>query len=289
MKLGTNLPDDASVMVDGKLNLEKATELVAKAGIRGCLTNLPGDESEWKAHTQRLKKALDAAGLELFEYNLPFFLTAPLGGNHEVEADRMVRAFEMAEEVGCLNVGTCLANRNSIYPDMKSRSPEYYDNVRATCELIARKAERKGLKARFAVELVYTTVTYSLPVLLRLLDEVASPNVQGHIDIANCYTFDTLYRQREFIQETFAVFQEGRFHSAHLKDILPLESYFPGLYEVLVGDGILDIRTYLECLNEMPGDVPVIIEHMHTMEEISRSHERTLALAREAGLKFTNL
>ena len=285
MKLGTCLPSDPSVQINGQVSLEKAAEALAAAGIRGCLTNFPGDESQWAPHARDLKKALAHAGVELLEYNPPFFLSCATAVHRQLEAERIVRLFELAQEAGCLNVGTCLANRNSIYPDFLSRSQEYYDNARAACELIGRLAEKRGLRARLLLELVYTTVTWSPAQMLRLLADVDSPNVEAHIDIANCLTFDTLYAQREFMEDAFRQFRGKPFRSAHLKDILPLESYFPGLHEVLVGDGIMDIPTYLRLLETMGPGFPVVIEHMHDMKDIARSYERTCAMAKNLGIE----
>lgn len=289
LKLGTCLPTDESAQIDGHFNIEKALAAVRSAGIKGCLTNFPGDESVWRTHSHRLKNALRDTGVKLLEYNLPFFISAASSDNRASEAERTVRLLELAEETGCLNVGTCLANKQSILFDSESRSQKYYDNARATCELIARKAEKRGLKARLQIELVYTTVTWKPAKLVQLLDDIASSNVQGHMDIANCFTFDHLYNQAVFIRESFRAFRDRPFCSAHLKDILPLaESYFPGLYEVLVGDGAMDIPTYLQCLNEVSPDMPVLIEHMHRMDDIKRSYERTCQMARAIGVEVWN-
>ena len=285
MKLGTCLPTDESARVNGQFSLEKAAEALATAGIRGCLTNFPTEESQWKAYSVQLKNALRHTGVELLEYNMPLFLSSASGENRESEAERTVRLLELAEETGCLNVGTCIVNNNGLGPDLKSRSREYYDNTKATCELIGRKAEKRGLKARLLPEMVYTTVTWSPTELVRLLDDVGSPNVRGHMDIANCLTFDRIFIDHsEFIRESFHILG-NRICSAHLKDIRPAESYFPGLVEVLVGDGVMDIRSYLQCLDKMPAAFPIVIEHMNRMEDIKRSYDRTCQMAQEIGVE----
>ena len=287
MRLGTCLPGDESAQVDGRFNIAKAADSLAKAGIRGCLTNFTPDETAWETSSRELEKALRNAGVTLMEYNTPFLVSVASRDGCASTAKKVVRLLEIAESIGCLNVVTCVANVRSILPDPMSRSRQYRDTLKEICLLIAEEAGRLGLRARLLLELVYTTVTWCPEVLAQFIDEVGSPNVQGHMDIANCLTFDNIFDHAGFIKDAFAVLGD-RIHSAHIKDVAPAESYFPGLTEALVGEGVMDNRTYLECLGKMPVDFPAIIEHMHSMEDIKRSYERIKAIADELKIPVWN-
>lgn len=133
------------------------------------------------------------------------------------------------------------------------------------------------------IEPVYTSVIWSPSVLARFVDEVNSQNVQGHMDIANCLTLDNIYDHADFIRKSFCVLG-ARIHSAHIKDVAPIESYFPGLEERYVGDGVMHLRCYLSCLSQMPPDFPALIEHMHAYEVIQRSYRRISSIADEMGI-----
>ena len=284
MKLGTCLPTDESAQVNGQFSIEKAVEALAAAGIRGCLTNFPPGEENWEPYSRRLKNALCNAGVELLEYNTPFLISAAPGEDREQVAEQTVRLLELSQETGCLNVVTCVANKNSILPDPQGHSREYFDSIKTTCDLIARKAASRWLKARLLLELVYTTVVWSPAEMVRLIDAVGSPHVRAHMDIANCLTFDNIFDHGEFIRDSFRILGD-RIYSAHLKDVRPADSYFPGLVELLVGDGVMDIRTYIECLGSMRRDFPAVIEHMGRMEDIKQSYDRVTQIASELGVE----
>ena len=155
--------------------------------------------------------------------------------------------------------------------------------LKETCLLIAEEAEQKRVCARVMIEPVYTSVIWSPEGLARFVDEVNSPNVQGHMDIVNCLTFDNVHDHADFTRESFRVLG-SRIHSAHLKDVAPIESYLPGLEERHIGDGVLDIRCYLRCLSQMPPDFPVVIEHIRAYEVIQRSYRRICSIAEEMGI-----
>jgi sugar phosphate isomerase/epimerase len=264
--------------------MEKSLEALAAAGIRGCLTNFPPqDESLWEPSSRQLKTALRNTGVELLEYNVSFNISTVSGEGRKQVADWVIRSLELAEETGCLNVVACVANERGIFPDPRGHSREYFDTLKATCDLVARKAESRGLKARLMLELVYTTVLWSPTEMVRLVDAVDSPNVRAHMDIANCLTFDNIFDHGGFIRDSFRILGD-RICSAHLKDVRPADSYFPGLVETLVGDGVMDIRTYIECLGAMPRSFPVVIEHMGRLEDIKRSFDRITKISNELGV-----
>jgi hypothetical protein len=55
--------------------------------------------------------------------------------------------------------------------------------------------------------------------------------------------------------------------------------------ELLVGDGVMDIPTYLKCLDRMPAGFPVVIEHMSRMSDIKQSYDRTCKIASDLGVE----
>jgi len=283
MKLGTGIPYDEPTQVNGVFNLDKALGCLSSAGIRGCLTGFVGGEAHWENSTRDLGRALQNAGVELLEYNTPFLIEVFSREQCKPTAHKIVRLLELSESIGCLNVVTCVAGPNSILPNPWNRSQECRDLLKETCDIIAEESARKILKARLLLELVYTTIVWSPLALARLLDEIDSPNVQGHMDLANCLTFDNIYDHAEFTRDAFTILGD-RIYSAHIKDVAPSESYFAGLTECMVGDGVMDYRTYLDCLSMMPQGFPALIEHISSMADIERSYNRIKAIADEMNI-----
>lgn len=284
MRLGTCLPGDGIAQINGQFNLEKALFVLSNAGIRGCLYNFIPDESRWEATSSELSVALKDTGVTLMEYNAPLFLQPLERSDCFPLARKFVRMLSVAESIGCLNVVACTGGfGKGIGPHPRNRSQESWDLLKETCLFIAEEAGQKGLRARVLIELVYTSVIWSPWVLARFVDEVSSPHVQGHMDIANCLTFDDIYDHADFIRESFGILG-SRIHSSHIKDVAPIESYFPGLEERYVGDGVMDFCCYLLCLAQMPSDFPVLIEHMRAYEDIQRSYQRIASITNELGI-----
>jgi sugar phosphate isomerase/epimerase len=284
MRLGTCVPGDETVHINGQFSLEKALFALSNIGIRGCLYNFVSDESRWEATSRELSVSLKNTGVTLMEYNAPLLLQPLERSGCSPLAHKFVRLLSIAESIGCLNVVACTGGfGKGLGPHPRNRSPQSWDLLKETCLLIAEEAEQKRLRARVMIELVYTSVIWSPQALARFVDEVSNPNVQGHMDIANCLTFDNIYDHVDFIRESFCVLG-SRIHSAHIKDVAPIDSYFPGLEERYVGDGVMHLRCYLLCLSQMPSDFPVLIEHMYAYEDIQRSYRRISSIADEIGI-----
>jgi sugar phosphate isomerase/epimerase len=285
MRLGTCLPYDESSRTNGVFDLDKALDNLAKIGVRGCLTNFPNTESEWEEASRRLARSLEKAGIALLEYNTPFCIDATSPELCRTIAERTVKALSIAESIGCLNVAACVSGPNGILPHPSNRSERQWETLKQTCELIVAGADKLGLRARLLIEPVYTTIIWSPQVLAKFIDEIGSPNVQGHMDLANCLNFDNIYDHEQFTRDAFAVLGD-RIHSAHIKDAAPQDSYFPGLVERYVGDGVMDFRTYLRCLSKMPSDFSVVIEHIQSLSDIERSYRRVKSVADEIGISI---
>jgi L-ribulose-5-phosphate 3-epimerase UlaE len=56
--------------------------------------------------------------------------------------------------------------------------------------------------------------------------------------------------------------------------------------EVCIGAGALDYTTYLTRLAALPGDVPLMIEHMKDAEEYDKSRRHVLELGGKIGVRF---
>ena len=283
MRLGTCLHWEDHFKTSGRFDLDRQLDALAAEGIRGCLFNFPPDESQWEKVSLELEKALRNAGIILLEFNSPCNLYAPTHDQCRIIAEKYVDALAISQNIGCLNVAACVEGPDSILPHPYNRSPEAYARLKDICLLIAEGTARRNIKARLLLEPVYTTLLWSPLVTARFIDEIGSPNVQAHMDVANFYHYDMIFDQAPFIRDAFTILKD-RIHSAHVKDVAPAKSYFPGLVEMGVGEGIMDYRTYLQCLSKMPEDFPVIIEHMADLNQIVKSYRIIKTIAEEMGI-----
>ena len=74
--------------------------------------------------------------------------------------------------------------------------------------------------------------------------------------------------------------------SCHAKDLTWDVEMNVHFREVCLGTGSLDYTTYLKRLAALPGDVPLMIEHMQGAEEYDRSRRYLLELGKEIGVSF---
>ena len=283
MRLGTSIPSDEPARVNGKFDMDKALACLREAGIRGCLHNFVRDESQWESAARQFDKSLRKAGVTLFEYNAPFFIDTLTVEACAPLAERIVRLLAIAELIGCLNVATCVGGPRSILPHPWNRSSECRDLLLRTCSLVSEGAGRLGLKARLLLEPVYTTIIRTPLEVAQVIDEVGSPNVLAHMDMVNMLSYDNIFDHADFMREAFEV-MGGKFSSAHVKDAAPTDSYLPGIHELPAGDGIVDLRTYLQCLDKQEPGFPVLIEHLSAMADISRCYSHVAGIARELGI-----
>ncbi len=284
MRLGTCLPGDEAPSANGEFSIDEALEAISKEGIKGCMSSLVADESLWEKTSISFSRSLRNAGITLLEYCMSFYIQPLERGGCKPFANSIVKALSISESIGCLNVIACVGGYNYLCAHPRNKTQESWELNKETCVLVAEEAARRNIRTRLLIEPVYTSVIWSPEILAKFIDEIDSPNIQGHMDVANFLNFDMIYDHSNFIKESFEILG-NRIHSSHIKDVSTLFcSYFPGLEEKQVGEGVLDIRTYIDCISRMPADFPAMIEHLSHLSDIRRSYMRIKAITDEMGI-----
>ena len=90
------------------------------------------------------------------------------------------------------------------------------------------------------------------------------------MDVVNMIAMDTYFDTTSLIHRTFDLL--GDFvYSAHVKDLLWDHGHLTLKWdEVLIGEGTLDLETYLQRLDELDPDTPCYCEHLP--DEASYAH-----------------
>ena len=102
---------------------------------------------------------------------------------------------------------------------------------------------------------------------IRLLDEVGRDRFAVHMDIINMInSADRYFKPGEFLEEC-ADLLGGKIRSCHIKDIRFIPEYTFKVEECAPGEGEFPIRRYVEKMNEIDPDMPMILEHLDTDEE----------------------
>ncbi len=102
---------------------------------------------------------------------------------------------------------------------------------------------------------------------IRLLEAVDRDRFAVHMDIVNMInSAERYFHVEEFIDDCKSILG-GRIRSCHIKDVHLDERYTLRLEECGPGDGELPLRYYVNRMNEIDPDMPVILEHLSTDEE----------------------
>ena len=116
---------------------------------------------------------------------------------------------------------------------------------------------------------------------LQLLIDVDREAFGVHLDVVNMINSPYKYLfNREFILECFQ--KLGPYiKSCHAKDVIMSKQFTTMIKEVAPGKGILDYPMFLQQIEALDPDMPVILEHLETQEEYTDAFEYVKGIADE--------
>jgi sugar phosphate isomerase/epimerase len=197
-----------------------------------------------------------------------------------------VRALALADEVGafcCVNIAGSFHPTRWDGPHPRNLSAEAFEltaqNVRHIIDAVQPR------RASYSLETMPWVIPDSPDSYLRLIEAVDRPMFRVHLDPVNLINCPSrYYRNADFLRECFANLGPW-IVSCHAKDILMRDQLTVHLDEVRPGLGTLDYKVFLQEINRMPGDVPLLLEHL-PQEDYPAAREYVLGVAAQAGLAF---
>ncbi len=213
-----------------------------------------------------------------------------------LEADEAKRAanlkqvtegLALAEAVGAR---CCVDIAGSFNPDVwygphpKNLSKEFFErtveNARAIIDAV------KPRRAKFALEMMGWALPDSADSYLQLIRAVERDAFAVHLDPCNLINSPRrFYNNRRLLGECFDKLGQW-IVSCHAKDLTWDVEMNVHFREVCLGAGSLDYTTYLNRLAALPGDVPLMIEHMQGAEEYDKSRRYLFELGEKIGVRF---
>jgi sugar phosphate isomerase/epimerase len=193
----------------------------------------------------------------------------------------------LAEAIGarcCVDIAGSY-NRHVWYgPDPENLSRKFFDQAVDNARKIIDAVQPK--RARFCYEMMGWSLPDSADSYLRLIKAVDRAAFAVHLDPCNLINSPVrFYRNTELLNECFD--KLGRWIvSCHAKDLRWEVEMNVHFREVPLGTGSLDYVTYLKRLAALPGDVPLMIEHMQGPEEYDQSRRYLLDLGPKVGVSF---
>jgi sugar phosphate isomerase/epimerase len=201
-----------------------------------------------------------------------------------VEAN--VYALALADEVGavcCVNIAGSFHPTRWDGPHPHNLSEEVFErtvqNVRHIIDAV------KPKRAFYTLETMPWVIPDSADSYLRLIEAVERPMFGVHLDPVNMINCPSRYYDNaNFLRECFSKLGPW-IVSCHGKDIVMRDRLTVHLDEVRPGLGVLDYQVFLQELSRLPGNVPLLLEHL-PQEEYSAARSYVVEVAAQAGLAF---
>jgi sugar phosphate isomerase/epimerase len=205
----------------------------------------------------------------------------------ETNLKKVTEGLALAEAIGarcCVDIAGSYNPKLWFGPHPDNLSPKFFDaTVENAREIIDAVRPRR---AKFALEMMGWALPDSPDSYLALIKAVDRDAFAVHLDPCNLINSPArFYRNTELLNECFD--KLGRWIvSCHAKDLTWDVEMNVHFREVCLGAGELDWRTYLARLAALPGDVPLMIEHMSGAEEYDKSRRFLFDLAPKVGVRF---
>jgi sugar phosphate isomerase/epimerase len=216
-----------------------------------------------------IRKAFEKADIVIAEvgyWKNPLHLNE---GERKTARNQMIDTLALAEEFGA----RCAVSNVGSYVDETVR---YHNEVNFTDQAFDAAVENaravidavKPQKTTFSYEMFPFNILDNPESIRRLIDAVDRPQFAVHMDLVNLvHNPRTYYRNGQIIRRCVEIFGH-KIVSAHAKDIkMAMPAISVILNEVPPGTGNLDYKSYLRCLNDLPHNVPLMMEHMKSPEE----------------------
>jgi sugar phosphate isomerase/epimerase len=204
----------------------------------------------------------------------------------EANVEANIHALAVADEVGAL---CCVNIAGSFHPALWD-APHPRNLTEEAVELTVQNVRRivdavKPKRAQYALETMPWMIPDSADCYLRLIHAVDRPMFGVHLDPVNLINCPSRYHDNAgFLRECFAKLGPW-IVSCHGKDTLLRAQLTVHLDEVRPGLGMLDYKVFLQELSQLPGDVPLILEHLQP-EEYPAARDYIIGVATQAGLSF---
>ncbi len=204
--------------------------------------------------------------------------------------NEMADAFALAEELGA----SCVVGLTGSY-----HSPGEVADKSVGHNFSRQAFEEVVDMARYFIDLVNPKTSYftyeiyqfshvdSVEMIAKLIKAVDRKQFGVHLDLANLVNCPRRYwKTGELVKECIKQFGD-LIVAAHAKDVRMMEPYVTvNFEEVIPGEGILDIATFVRELHRLPRIIPYMIEHLATEEEFDRASSHIRKIAASEGIEI---
>ena len=234
------------------------------------------------------ERAFAAEDVVLAEIGIWRNLSSTDAAERKANLDFAAEKLAVADAVGARCAVTYIGSRAAGAPYYASLAgnftAEAFDEAVETCRALIDAVKPK--RARFALEMMQYSLPDSVDGYLDLIRAVDRPAFAAHLDPVNLVMSPRTYWQNgALIRECFDKLGPW-ISSCHAKDVINVHHTASlELAECQIGEGVLDYETYLTELDRLPGEVPLMLEHLEG-PAYAVARDRVFAAGDRAGVRF---
>jgi sugar phosphate isomerase/epimerase len=193
----------------------------------------------------------------------------------------------LAEAIGarcCVDIAGSFNTTSWFGPHPENLSPRFFDaaveNARKIIDAV------KPQRAKFGYEVMGWSLPDNADNYLKMIRAVDRKAFGVHLDPCNAVNSPSKYYDNAALLNECFDKLGAWIVSCHAKDLTWDVEMNVHFREVCLGAGALDYATYLKRLASLPGDVPLMIEHMKDAEEYGKSRRHVFDLGAKLGVRF---
>jgi len=195
--------------------------------------------------------------------------------------EKCKKSLALADAIGarcCVNVA---GSRGDIWygPCADDLTKDTFDLIVETVREIIDDVNPK--RTFYTIEAMPWAYPDSAESYMTLIDIIDRPALAVHFDPVNLINSPQRYFSNGQVICDFIAMLGPKIKSCHAKDILLQEELTVHLNEVPPGCGGLDYHTFLREINKLPGDIPVMMEHLNNAQEYAAAAEYIRGIAKE--------
>ncbi len=251
----------------------------------GAPANMQGqDPDECAAFGERAREL----GLLVGEANFSGNLMSADAETVEQGIEGVRRALRNVDLMQCRTLHILVGTKDPSNHMLAAHPYMYTDECKAELrEVLLRVMDGLDLQhTHFLIEPFNNTFFYQPEDIREFLDSVGHPRVGFQADAVNMIAFDTYFDTTSLINRTFDLLADYIF-SAHVKDLRWDPRHLILKWdEVLIGEGVFDLTTYLRRMDQLDPDTPCYCEHLPDEESYAHNFARVHEAAEAAGVSI---
>ncbi|MEN6532088.1 MAG: TIM barrel protein [Bryobacteraceae bacterium] len=240
-----------------------------------------------KEKIREIEKAYAAENVVIAEVGAWVNMLDPDPEKRRANVRFVTERLALAEALGarcCVDIAGSLNPKIWYGPHPGNFSEQFIEATVENCRRILDEVKPK--RTKFALEMMGWAPPDGPDSYLRLIRAIDRKEFAVHMDICNGINSPRrFYRNAEFIEECFRKLGP-LVVSCHAKDLEWVVEMNVHFREVVPGRGEIDYRAYLRELARLPGDVPLMIEHLKTPEEYEAGKRYIQQVGAELKLRF---